>query len=111
MAEWDKPSDPSEGSENGDDAGPDRVETYDDHDDKNIWMRGLFMLILAFLFGIAEMILVAFAVLQFLWMLFGKEKNAFLAESGHTIGAWLHAVAQFQTGATDEKPFPWRGLD
>ena len=79
--------------------------------DGNIWMRGLFMLILAFMFGIAEFILGAFAILQFLWMLFAKERNKFLADAGQAIGAWLHAVAQFQTGATDEKPFPWRSLD
>ena len=77
----------------------------------NIWMRGLFMLILAFLFGVAEMILVVFAVLQFLWMLFSKERNAFLSDTGETIGRWLHAVSRFQTGATDDKPFPWRKLD
>ena len=80
-------------------------------DNNHIWMRGLWMLILALLFGLAETVLLAFAVLQFLWMLFSKEKNSFLSDAGETTGKWLHAVARFQTGATDEKPFLWRRLD
>ena len=111
--------DAREASDNGDDDpkagggdGGDPPEvTATTEDDGSIWLRGLWMLILALLFGLAETILLAFAVLQFLWMLFSKEKNQFLGDSGETIGKWLHAVARFQTGATEEKPFPWRRLD
>ena len=87
------------------------ADASEEDQNRNIWMRGLFMVILALLFGLAETVLLAFAVLQFLWMLFSKEKNRFLADSGDTIGKWLHAVAKFQTGLTEEKPFPWRKLD
>ena len=87
------------------------AEPYEPDDQAgNIWMRGLYMLILAILFGFAEMILVVMAILQFLWMLFSKEKNEFLAGTGETIGAWLADVSRFQTGATEEKPFPWQSL-
>lgn len=79
-------------------------------EEQNIWMRGLFMVIFAILFGIAEMLLLAFAVIQFFWMLFSKERNGFLADTGEKIGNWLRDVADFQTGATDEKPFPWQPL-
>ena len=98
------------GAGGGDDGGTDSAEATGT-DDINIWMRGLWMLILALLFGLAEAVLVAFAFLQFLWMLFTKEKNGFLADAGETIGKWLHAVARFQAGTTEEKPFPWRRLD
>ena len=85
------------------------AEVVDDIEyDGNIWMRGLYMIILALLFGVAEFVLVVFAVLQFAWMLFAKERNAFLADTGQIIGNWLRQVSEFQTGATDEKPFPWR---
>jgi hypothetical protein len=79
--------------------------------EESVWMRGLWMVILAILFGFAELILGIFAVLQFLWMLFAKEKNSFIRDAGQTIGKWLHAVALFQTGASEDKPFPWRKLD
>ncbi len=74
---------------------------------KGIWMRGLLMLILALMFGLAETVLVVVAVVQFLWMLFAKEKNALLMEFGKDLGKWLEATARFQSGATEDKPFPW----
>ncbi|MFT4999755.1 MAG: hypothetical protein ACI861_001658 [Paracoccaceae bacterium] len=73
----------------------------------NVWKRGLFMLIFFALFALAETVLVVVAVIQFLWMLFAKEKNEGLADFGQSLGRWLQRVADFQTGATDDKPFPW----
>lgn len=75
--------------------------------DKSVWLRGLWMLVLAVLFGIAETVLLAAAVIQFLWMVFAKEKNRFIADFGKDLSAWLSKTARFQTGASDEKPFPW----
>ncbi|MEE9428786.1 MAG: DUF4389 domain-containing protein [Paracoccaceae bacterium] len=74
---------------------------------ESIWMRGLMMVILALMFALAETILGVVAVVQFLWMLFNKEKNALLMDFGRDIGNWLRDVALFQAGTTDEKPFPW----
>jgi len=74
---------------------------------KGIWMRGLMMLILALMFALAETILGVIAVVQFLWMLFTKEKNPLLRDFGGDLGEWMAAVARFQSGATDDKPFPW----
>ncbi len=78
-----------------------------DDDDNNVWMRGLWMLVLAFLFGVGETILVIAAVLQFLWLLFGKEKNKPIADFGKDLSHWLAQVALFQTGSTEDKPFPF----
>jgi hypothetical protein len=75
--------------------------------DKNIWLRGLWMIVLAILFGVAETILLFAAVIQFFWLLFAKEKNQFIADFGKDLSAWLAKTAQFQTGASEEKPFPW----
>ena len=74
---------------------------------ENIWMRGLYMIILALLFGIAEFMLGVMAIVQFAWMLFAKEKNAFIAELDQDLGAWMADVVAFQTGKTEAKPFPW----
>ncbi len=73
----------------------------------NIWLRGLFMVIFAVFFGLAETVLFILALVQFLWMLFAKERNEGIADFGASVGKWLGHVAEFQTGATDEKPFPW----
>jgi hypothetical protein len=77
------------------------------HDRKEILLRGLWMVVLAVLFGIAETVLLIAAILQFCWMLFAREKNSFLAEFGGSLGKWLEKTARFQTGASEDKPFPW----
>lgn len=74
---------------------------------ENPWMRGLFMVILAVLFGFGEVLLFIGAVLQFLWLIFAKEKNEHIAAFGRDLADWLARVALFQTGATEEKPFPF----
>lgn len=74
------------------------------------WLRGLFMLIFVILFNIAQTLLFACAVVQFLWLLFAKEKNRAVADFGEGLGRWLQAVARFQSGASDDKPFPWDDL-
>ena len=76
--------------------------------DKQIWLRGLWMLLFAMLFSLAGTILGVTAVIQFLWMLFAKKTNPLLADFGNDLGKWLHDVALFQSGATEQKPFPWK---
>ena len=74
---------------------------------ENPWMRGLWMVVLAILFGVGQSILFLAAVLQFLWLVFAKEKNEPIAEFGKELADWLARVALFQTGATEDKPFPF----
>jgi len=74
----------------------------------SVWMRGLHMVIFAVLFGMAETLLLALAFIQFCWMLFTGDRNGAIAEFGASLGNWLQHVAAFQSGATDDKPFPWR---
>ncbi len=78
---------------------------------EGIWLRGLWTLILFALFGIAELLVIAAAILQWGWMLFAKERNPQIAALGRRLGAWLAKTARFQTGESDEKPFPWTRLD
>ena len=74
-----------------------------------IWQRGLWMLVVMVLFGLAQSLLVAAALLQFFWMLFGKQRNQPLAEMGDGLARWLAKAARFLTAASEEKPFPWSG--
>lgn len=75
---------------------------------RNVWMRGLIMLVFAFAFGIGQMVLNAVTLVQFLWLLITREPNERLARFGSSLSIWFSEVARFQTGATDDKPFPWR---
>jgi len=42
-------------------------------DSKDVWKRGLFMLLFAIAFGIGQAVLNAIAIVQFLWLLFTRE--------------------------------------
>ena len=71
------------------------------------WKRGLWMLILAVFFGVAEFVLFVCTVAQFGWMLFAHDRNENIARFGEDLARWMAATARFQTGASDDKPFPW----
>lgn len=76
----------------------------------SIWMRGLMMVIFAILIGLAQTILHALTVLQFVLMLLDKGKpNNRIAEFGKTLGGWLAKAAQFQTAQTEARPWPFEG--
>lgn len=72
-----------------------------------IWMRGLYMIVFAIFFAIAETVLGVLALVQFFWMLFAGERNQAIADFGQSLGLWIRRVVEFQTGASEEKPFPW----
>jgi hypothetical protein len=85
------------------------MQSHDETDRRQaVWMRGLFMLLLAIAFSIAQLVLNAVAVVQFLWLLFTGGPNGFLTRFGASLSAWLAESARFMTCASDDKPFPWR---
>jgi hypothetical protein len=75
---------------------------------RDVWMRGLFMLLLIIGFAIGQWLLYVLVVVQFLWLLFAREHNQFLARFGNSLSLWLAEIGRFLSCATDEKPFPWR---
>jgi hypothetical protein len=74
---------------------------------KSVWMRGLYMIITAFLIGAAQSVLFLLAVVQFIMLLIdGKNPNPRIAEFGEVLGKWLVQAVHFQTAKSDEKPWP-----
>jgi len=74
--------------------------------------RFLYTIVFLVLFAIAETILWAMTIGQFLWMLVNQGRpNDNIAEFGARLGVWLKRVAMYLSGTTDEKPFPWREID
>lgn len=65
------------------------------------------MIVVMVLFGIAQSLLGAAAVVQFFWLLFSGKPSEPLAEFGTGLSHWLAKAARFLTAASDEKPFPW----
>ena len=75
---------------------------------RDVWMRGLFMLLLIIGFAIGQWLLYVLVVVQFLWLLFTREPNLLLARFGNSLSIWLAEIGQFLSCATDDKPFPWQ---
>lgn len=73
-----------------------------------IWKRGLIALLFMLLFSLAQTVLYAVAIIQFLWMLIREERNTLLAQFGYSLSVWLAETARFLSGDIDEKPFPWK---
>ncbi len=74
---------------------------------QRVWLRLLFMIIFAVLFGISETILAVGAVLQFGFLLFTGKRNDSIADFGAKLADWMRDVARFQTAVTEDKPFPF----
>lgn len=78
----------------------------------SLWERFLYMALFLLLFAIGEILLWAVSLGQFAWMLVHRGRpNDNIAEFGARLGVWLKRVTLYQSGTTDEKPFPWRELD
>ena len=74
---------------------------------KNIWMRGLFMVIFMILLNVALTVLSVVTIVQFFWLLIKNEKNQGLTDFGKSLGKWFRDIVRFQTVESDVKPFPW----
>jgi Domain of unknown function (DUF4389) len=75
---------------------------------REVWKRGLFMLLFAVGFGVGHLVLNLLAVVQFLWLLLARESNQPLLRFGRSLSIWFADTARFLSCASDEKPFPWR---
>jgi hypothetical protein len=75
---------------------------------RDVWLRGLFMLLFMIAFAIGQSILNIMAIVQFLWLMFAREHNRLLASFGDSLATWLAEVGRFLTCAADERPFPWK---
>lgn len=87
------------------------METIDDDEPRktrDIWIRGLIMLLFMIAFGIAQGLLSLVAIVQFLWLLIGRKENEFLTRFGTSLAKWFSETVQFLSCASEDKPFPWK---
>lgn len=82
-------------------------EIMDDKDSADIWKRGVVMVVVGILFGLAQAMMGIAAILQFLWMLIKGEKNRNIADFGGDLSKWQAKASRFLTGASEARPFPW----
>jgi hypothetical protein len=75
-------------------------------------LRLVYMILIWAMLSLAQTLLTALTVLQFVIMLLNRHQpNERLAEFGTDLGIWIAKAARFQTGASEVKPWPWTDLD
>ena len=79
---------------------------------ENLFIRLLYMILIGFMLSLAQTILFAVAVIQFVVMLFDNgTPNPRLAEFGTDLGIWVAKAIRYVTAASEVKPWPWTELD
>lgn len=73
---------------------------------ESTWTRGLWILIFAVLYNVAEIVVVAVVIFQFLSTLFTGKNNERLLRFGRQLTEYLRQILAFVTYNSDEKAFP-----
>lgn len=74
---------------------------------RNLWIRGVFMLLMGFAFQVCGTVLCVVTFIQFVIVLLTSSPNVRLVSFGRGLGSYLRQVVSFLTFATDEIPFPF----
>lgn len=72
-----------------------------------VWKRGGYMLIFLVAFYLAQGFIALSAIVQFVTLMLTGKPNAFVADFGRSFAIWVAEVTAFQTGATENRPFPF----
>ena len=75
--------------------------------DSGVWKRVFFMLLFGILYSVAEVVLVAVVVFQFLSVLFTRNKNDRLLDLGGDISTYIYQVLRYLTYNSEERPYPF----
>lgn len=87
-------------------------EQFEPEQEDNIQVRLIYMLLIAIMISLAQTVLLATTVVQFVIMLVSNKKpNERLADFGTDLGIWMAKAARYQTAASNVKPWPWTELD
>ena len=77
---------------------------------KALAVRGIQMLIIGAMLNIGVTIIGFLALVQFLWMVFARERNSSIADLGVDIRDWYGTAIAFMLGNSEQKPFPWKSI-
>ncbi len=74
---------------------------------RNIWVRGLFMLLMLLVLHVCGTVLFVVAAIQFVIVLLNSAPNERLVVLGRNLGSYFRQIVLFLTFATEEIPFPF----
>jgi hypothetical protein len=76
-------------------------------DKRSIWLRGLFMLLMAMAYQLSDTLLFILAVIQFVLVLINQTPNARLLAFGASLGNYTRQIVRFLTFSSEDVPFPF----
>ena len=82
-------------------------EVKDNLKSQSTWMRGLYILIYAVFYTLAEIVLFAVIVFQFLLKLFTGETNERLRKLGQGLSTYIYQILQYMNFNSDYQPYPF----
>lgn len=74
---------------------------------KTTWKHGLYILLYSLFYSVAEIVLVAVVVFQFVFTLFTGTTNARALKLGQSIATYIYQIIQYLTFNSDYQPYPF----
>ena len=74
---------------------------------RELWLRGLHMLLFAFAFGAVEVLLWALALFQLVSRLLGYDEDARVGAFAHSLSRYVYEIALYLSFGSERKPFPF----
>lgn len=74
---------------------------------RTTWLRLVFMIVFALIYGLSRLVVGAVVILQFFWVLLSGETNARLLGFGHALATYTYQIVLYLTYNADERPFPF----
>lgn len=73
----------------------------------SIWIRGLYMLLFALFYSVAELVLWTVVLVQFGYRVFNDSSHPRLLELGASVARYIYQVLRFLSFNTEVMPFPF----
>ena len=74
---------------------------------RNIWVRGLFMVLMAMVYQLSGTLLFIVAIMQFAFVLVSGMRNVRLLSFGRSLALYVQHIVRFLAFDTEEMPFPF----
>ncbi|MCW8943726.1 MAG: DUF4389 domain-containing protein [Sedimenticola sp.] len=74
---------------------------------KEIWYRGIYMLLFLIILGLVKGVVFIVTVIQFILVAVNKTTNSHLRDFGQGLSTYLYNINQFLTFNSNSKPFPF----
>ena len=75
--------------------------------ERKTWLRGLYMLLFAIFYAVAEIVITAIVIFQFLLALFTGKTNERLLKLGQSLSTYIYQILQFLTFNSDYHAYPF----